>query len=148
MKGFNFKLENILKVKTLREDLAKAELANLQTQYKNEENNLYNMQNCYLNYQNQLIEKQQGQITIQEISLYKSYFNKAANEISKQQVLLIDLEGQVNKQREKLVDSIKERKILENLRQKKYQEYRKIVLGKEQNFLDEIATNNFIRPKG
>ncbi len=147
MKGFNFKLENILKVKSLKEDLAKVELANLQSQYRTEEIILQQLQNSYVNYQSQLKEKQQKSITIQEFSLYSCYFHKVSQEITKQAELLVSVKEQVSRQREKLVESVKERKILENLKQKKYQEFKKIILSKEQNFLDEIATNNFTRPR-
>lgn len=148
MKGFNFKLENILKVKSLREDLAKAELAHLQSEYRKEEDVLQELQNSYNSYQNQLQQKQQSPMTVQEFRLYSCYFYKVSQDITKQESSLAILEEQVNKQRDKLVESVKERKILENLKQKKYQEFQKIILSREQNFLDEIATNNFIRPKG
>lgn len=148
MKGFNFKLENVLKVKGLREDLAKVELAHLQSEYRKEENILQELQTSYENHQNQLQEKQQNLMTIQEISLYRSYFHKVSRDITRQEKFLADLEEQVNQQREKLIESVRERKILENLKEKKYQEFKKVILSKEQSFLDEIATNNFTRPSG
>jgi len=145
VKGFNFKLENILKVKILREDLAKGELAKLQSKYQKEETVFQEMQDSYASYQRQLREKQQELMTVQELSLYKCYFIKASQQINQQEMLLFHLDKQVNQQREKLVESVREKKILENLKQKEYQEYRKIILSKEQNFLDEIATNKFTR---
>lgn len=148
MKGFNFKLENILKVKQLREDLEKAQLATLQNRYQEEEKSLLNLQDCLLSYQCQLREKQTGVMTVEMFNLYRHYFNKTNQDISKQEEVLVNLELEVTKQRDELVERVKERKILENLKQKKYYEFRKIILNEEQLFLDEIATNNYVRPKG
>jgi len=148
LKGFNFKLENILKVKKLREDLEKAQLASLQNRYQEEENCLQNLQLTYKNHQAQLREKQNHLITIQELSLYGHYFNKTSDQINNQEKVLNNLEEELREQREKLLGKVRERKVLENLKQKEYQEYKKLVLHQEQGFLDEIATNNFTRPKG
>jgi len=148
LEKFNFKLENILKVKKIKEDLEKAQLVVLQNRYQEEEKHLDNLQDSYAAYQDQLRTKQGQLMTVSELSMYKYYFKKQTQEINKQEEIVANLEQEVSKQREELVSKVKERKIMENLKQKKLSEFHKMILGKEQVFLDEIATNNFVRPKG
>lgn len=146
MAKFNFDLENVLKVKKIRENQAKASLLSLQKHYQEEENVLKKMEEDYLYYQRDLSEKKQTACELAELKLYADYFQKALLDIAQQKDVLSELEQKVSRQRDELVTKVKERKILENLKEKKYLQFKKELLHKEQNFLDEIATNKYARP--
>lgn len=146
MAKFNFDLETVLKVKKIRENQAKACLLNLQQHYQKEENVLKKMEEDCLYYQKDLREKKQTVCDLAELKLYADYFQSAFLNIAQQKDVLSELEHKVNRQRDELVGKVKERKIIENLKEKKYLQFKRELMHKEQNFLDEIATNKYARP--
>lgn len=121
-------------------------MLNLQQHYQKEENVLKKMEEDCLYYQKDLREKKQTVCDLAELKLYADYFQSAFLNIAQQKDVLSELEHKVNRQRDELVGKVKERKIIENLKEKKYLQFKRELMHKEQNFLDEIATNKYARP--
>ena len=82
-----------------------------------------------------------------------SDFSKVLNRKAHLEVLKDDLEKQIEKvietsrvleeQRAKLIVAMKDKKIMEKHRERKVEEYNKLMLQLETKFLDEIATERF-----
>jgi flagellar FliJ protein len=87
-----------------------------------------------------------------------SNFQKVLQRRAHLDVLKDDLEAQVEKvieasklldeQRAKLIEAVKDKKIMEKHKEKKLEEYNKLMAGLEMKFMDEIATQRFKREKG
>jgi flagellar FliJ protein len=84
-----------------------------------------------------------------------SNFQKVLQRRAHLDVLKDDLEEQVEKvieagklleeQRAKLIEAVKDKKIMEKHKEKKLEEFNKLMSGLEMKFMDEIATQRFKR---
>jgi flagellar FliJ protein len=74
-----------------------------------------------------------------EMQLYADFFRKKESDLKAQRVAVNSLDEVVAEKREILLDTTKEKKVLEGLKDKKHKAYNKIITNKERVFLDEVA---------
>ncbi len=60
-------------------------------------------------------------------------------DIQHQKKTIEDLAEKVRQHREKLIEVTKDKKILERLKERRYEEYRKKLRSMEQKFMDELS---------
>lgn len=148
MPRFSFKLQRVLDIKGRREEQLKGELASAKREYKEEEEVLHSLERSYSIYLDGLRRHQLKTISIQEVNWYRTYLSKLANDISVQSQKLEDLLRRIDELKEKLIEVSKERRVLEKLRERKWDEFKKEVERLEQETLDEIGISRHIREEG
>lgn len=121
---FRFSLETVLKVRGLREEQAKAEVARAQQELERSRRALTETQEL----RRRLLKELQSGVkewTPQDFLSFKGYLDhlKTAVEGFKQQIQR--QEGEVEEKREILKQRYQERRLLEQLRQKHYAVYRR-----------------------
>lgn len=144
---FRFRLESVLNYRrTIEENLLK-ELSELRRQLSLEEDRLKMMIFEKDRHINDLGSLQKGGVTLQieDIKLYFSYLNGLELKIKNQGDIIKRCQERVDKKLAEVVDAMKNRKILEVIKERGYREYTREINLKEQRLLDEIAVNRFTR---
>lgn len=144
---FRFRLESVLNYRrTIEENLLK-ELSELRRQLSLEEDRLKMMIFEKDSHINDLGSLQKGGVTLQieDIKLYFSYLNGLEIKIKNQGDIIKRCQERVDKKLIEVIDAMKNRKILEVIKERGYREYTREINFKEQRLLDEIAVNRFTR---
>lgn len=139
---FKYRLETVLKVRGIRERKEQEEFAKKQREYmteKEKEAEIDREKKTKTGELRRILKK--GPISDFErvmrrrhhLGVVKEQLDKQVEEVKKAQVRL-------DGQREKLIEAMKKRKIIEKNKEHKFEEYKGVMKKLEENFLDEIAT--------
>jgi flagellar FliJ protein len=85
-------------------------------------------------------ERQQQIDSIFEMQLYADFFTRKREEVKEQQRRVDALDRVLEDRREELLQATKEKKVMEQLKEKQEKAYRREIARKESLLLDEIAT--------
>lgn len=140
---FKFKLESILSLRRNTETMCQRELGIVLTQ-KNQLEKQYN----------QLVEareenfrlmrpKYNESLNIDAIKNYKHYDETIKKNQVQLKAELDSIERLVNEKKEALKEAVKQRKIIENLRKIKYEEYIDFCKKEEQQLVDELIAYKY-----
>ena len=142
MKPFVFSLEKILTLRKFYEDEAKMELGRATGVFAEIESNL-------ISTAKEKARAARAQFSpgnsVELIQQYMNYIVRLDN--IEEQLLLekIKAEEAVEKAREIFIEASRERKVLDNLKEKRLKEYRKIKLDYETKTLDDISSGVLAR---
>ena len=148
-KKFKYDLESVLKVRAIKEKKEQEKFADKKRAYLTEKE------------KEEMIEQEKKGKEEELRGVFKrgpiSDFTKVLRRKAHLEVLKDDLDEQVEKvieaskileeQRARLVASMKDKKIMEKHKEKKLDEYKKIMQELEIKFMDEIATERFKHEK-
>ena len=145
MKAFRYKLERVLDIRKLEQEQIEMKLAAIVMEL----NNLLEEKEKTLNEKEETFnmwqKAQEGRLNIADLIAYQ-------NRIIKINLNIEGLDGKIQKTkegiekvREELIEASRKSKILEQLKEKKFAEYRFEMEKEEQGILDEIGQNIFIR---
>lgn len=140
MARFKFRLDILLRLAQNKEEEAKKELASWQKQLLEAQEKL---QKILMEITSSLNEKS-AKRNINEILLYEAYLESLRNQQKKTENEIEYFTVERNKAIIKLQETIKERKILEKLKEKKLEQYIFDENQKEQKEADEIGSKIFI----
>lgn len=144
MKTFVFKLQTSLDVKLKREEIQKEELAIATKIHRENTDILICLRNRLIEIQEILRVKQSEFINVLELLNYQDYIPVLIERIKQQEAITEEFRQAMESERQKLVEIMRERKILEKLRTKHFQLYVQECLREEQKQIDEMATVRFI----
>lgn len=145
MKKFRFRLATVLKVSQIKKEQAEIDFAEatnfllqqMQSLVEYENELSQGMQNYY-NMQNQ-------SVTIDKLTSYGSYFDRMRNQIQRQQQAIVDAEKNKREKLEILQVAMSKLKTIEQLLDKRFEEYQKEQIFEEQKELDEIGLQIYTR---
>jgi flagellar FliJ protein len=146
MQRFQFSLEKVLRLKQSLEDELSIQLAQLQEQLIAHERELAKLDEQKSTLLETLKEIQgHNQLSMGLIDLYQEHLNhlRQCRHIQAEQTFL--MKGAVDTKRNDLIQATKERKTLEQLRVKEFQDFQEKRLRREQRALDEVGVNLFYR---
>lgn len=149
MKKFKFQLETLLKVTRMKKE--DAEVAFAEASRKLEEARegmntlLAEMQQGQHDYE--ALSKEGTRVTIGKLMAFNSFFAWKREQIEMQQNILLQLRGEKQKKLKALMDVMSYLKSIEQLKEKRLQEYQAEVLAEEQKMLDEIGLQLTMRKK-
>ena len=149
-KKFKYDLESVLKVRALKEKKEQEKFADKKRKYLTEKE------------REEAIEREKKGKEEELRGVFKrgpiSDFTKVLRRKAHLEVLKDDLDEQIEKviesskileeQRAHLIASMKDKKIMEKHKEKKLDEYKKIMQELETKFMDEISTSRFKHEKG
>jgi flagellar FliJ protein len=84
----------------------------------------------------------------QKVLQRRAHLDVLRDDLAEQVEKVIEASKLLEEQRAKLIESIKDKKIMEKHKERKLDEYNKLMSGLEMKFMDEIATQRFKREKG
>ncbi len=142
---YKFRLETILNHRKNEEEKLQKELSDfnlvLLDEQKKEEIIAKNKKNVISN-----LQENSTEIIIRELILMGyDYLNKLDYDLKEQQMKVTIAENEVNVKKQELTKALKKRKILEKLKIKGLENYKKKILKDEMIFINEIAINRFNR---
>jgi flagellar FliJ protein len=143
MKRFNFRLQKYLSLKRQEEDIQRLILSNTQAAYDAEQRALTLIERrieALLEYNTTL---RQMQLNIELLLFAESYHTVLSQQKESQAVSVEDALRRVTAEREKYLVLQRDRKLLERLREKLWQQFYQDSLRDEQKALDEIGTSKF-----
>ena len=144
MKQFEFRLQKVMETTRAREELQKRELGLALGDLARNETLLVSMIDHLEEEVAQFAgRKVKGSIRVSALAQYASYTDSLLTEINRQRQEIKKLARVVDEHREKLLEITKDKKILERLKEKRFEEYRRKLRQVEQKFMDEISSRNF-----
>ncbi len=139
MTGKSFKLEQVLVYRGEIEKACKQEFAAAKQGLEKAHDDLIREEGYVNELTQEFCSRQQELECIDEMRMYSDFFARKREEIKTQKELVEQLDRVMNDRREDLLDATKDKKVLESLKQKKFDVFRQEMKQKESNFLDEIS---------
>jgi len=142
---YKFSLEPVLKYRKLLEEDLQRDFAVLKRKLFDERERLSNFKQVRDRFSGELQEKQVNSISVSDIVLYTDYLQQVTKEIEKQSEKILEAEKNVAQKREELVGAMKNRKMIDRLREKGLKGHVQELAKKEQDLMNEAAVNIFNR---
>ena len=135
----NFTLQPVLNYRQLREDQVKQELGRLLA----EENSLYQSisaeeEDLHALYETLEVRQQEG-MSVDELLLYQHRISHKVARLAELAEQMDRLRNRIDRQRAALLEASRDKKLLEKLKERKADEYRREMNRRETIVLDEIA---------
>jgi flagellar FliJ protein len=140
---FIFKLQSVLEHRKTMEEMALREFSDATVKLNSER-----MAMAILTEKEALLIEQWRKLAGQpakapDFSLYAEYIKRIQQSRRDQAIIIIAAEDEVERRRVALLAVVKERKILETLKEKQHQAYERWMAGRERKTMDEIAILKF-----
>lgn len=149
MKKFKFQLETLLKVTKRKKEEAEIKFAEASRILEERRHQLQvllsEMQAGQRDYEELMREGKK--VTVDAIMIYTSYINFKREQIEQQQQLIIEARAHKQKCLDELLKRMNKLKSIEQLKEKRFQQYQKEALDEEQKMLDEIGLQLTMRGK-
>jgi len=149
-KKFKYSLETVLKVRGIREKKEQEKFAEKKRSYLTEKEREELLKDKKRGEEQEIREtfKKPGPISdFEKVMRRHAHLGVLKGEIEKQVEKVIEASRILEDQREKLLKSMKDKKIIEKNKEHKFDEYTKVMQDLEMKFLDEIATERFMHEK-
>ena len=142
---YKFSLEPVLKYRKLLEEDLQKDFAVLKRQLLDEKVRLSNFEQVRDRFSGELQQKQVKSISVSDILLYTDYLQEVSREIEKQSEKILEAEKGLDQKREELVGAMKNRKIIDRLKEKGLESHIQELTKKEQALMNEAAISVFNR---
>ncbi|RLB10488.1 MAG: flagellar export protein FliJ [Deltaproteobacteria bacterium] len=137
-------LDLIVEFRSLREKRLSKELAMIRNRLKAKEEELNSIKNKKKWSLLRLREAQKDALDIYRIELISQHISGLDGKIKDIEKEIRQINQEYEKKLDQLLEARKQKKLVEKLRKRWIERQKYEFFRKEQNFLDEIATNNFI----
>jgi len=125
------------------EDVLQKEFAMGKKKLLMEEQKLARLEETLMQNLAALEEKQKNGATVSDIILYESYLRQISIDRGQHIRRIIEMKNQLRQKLHELIEAMKARKILDRLKEKEIEKYRKELERKERIFMGEIAISGF-----
>ena len=150
MKKFRFKLETLLSVTRRKKEDAERLFAEATRKLEEERARLVDllqeMQRVQAEYTEQTREGKR--ISVGRLMTYTSYVNWKREQIEAQQQAIMQAQAERQKRLKELLELMSKLKSIEQLKEKRWQQYKEEVLFEESKQLDEIGLQLYMRKAG
>ena len=136
---FRFNLETLLKYRTMLEERAVLEFSERARVLEREKKVLEDITRKRGAVMLQFLEKQRGDLSSADVATFVSYIHELKRRQQEQDVIVRRAAAETEQKRRALVEAMKKRKVMETLREKKFQAYRSDRQLKEFKEMDEIG---------
>jgi flagellar protein FliJ len=143
MARFKFALEALLNNRLHQEEIIQKELAVCACEVRDEKMILTRMQQDKEKTVAEIQQKQLRGIAISEHILYANFLEGLARNMAVQQEKVKESEKKFDQKRDDLIDAVKKRKTIDNLREKGLAAFSRKMLKLDQDFLDEVGICRF-----
>jgi flagellar FliJ protein len=145
MPGFQFRYESVLEHRRQVERRRQRELAELQAHQQSMKARLTQMQQTIDQSKREMGQQLVGQVDLSAIGAVSRY--SAQMTFRGQQLVqqLASTEQQVTQARQRLMEATRQRKMLEQLRQREYEQWQWHERRNERRYQDELANQQYVR---
>lgn len=138
---FKFSLEKLLQVKLQEEKQLFIFLGDCRQKLLKAEQKLKLFEQNYSTYDDEL--QRENTISVAKLQIYLQYLPILSDKIDEQKEQCKAIEKEIEKLLLQITNLIKERKTLETIKEKKFQEFMAEINNREQTQLDEMALNQY-----
>ena len=142
---FTFKLESALNYRKTLEEKKQVEFFEAKKQLEREKDLLAGIKTEQYEIIEQLKNIQEQPFSAPEIALYLSYIKLFKEKKSLQQEIIEKVSQKVEILREALLEAVKNRKIMDNLKDRQFREFNENMAAYERKVADETAVLRFVR---
>jgi flagellar FliJ protein len=142
---FRYAFQKIVDLKNNERTQAEWVLSEAIGHLRAEEETLAHLQTAKTQMQEQMISVSAGKATISQLMLLQHYVDHIGQQIEEKNKHVEEAQKLVLNKREHLAGKMLEEKVWTKAKEKAYQRFTAKLLNKEQQELDEIATNRFAR---
>jgi flagellar FliJ protein len=142
---YKFSLQSLLNHRKHIEENLDKELSQVKRAMNIEKRRLESIIRDKINCQQRLQKKQSSGKKIHEIILCFNYLDKLSKEIDTQTRRLKDVKKEYQLKRGELIEAMKKRKTLDRLKEKEMKAFDYLQMKNEQEMINEVAANQFIR---
>jgi flagellar FliJ protein len=148
-KRFKYDLESVLKVRGIKEKKEQEKFAEKQVEYikQKEKEETIKQEKKHKEEELRNVFKRGPITNFEKVLRRKAHLEVLKDDLDNQVEKVIEASSALEEQRAHLVASMKDKKIMEKHKEKKLDEYKKIMQDLEMKFLDEIATERFKKIK-
>ena len=148
-KKFKYDLETVLKVRGIREKKEQEKFAEKKREYMTEKEKEEAIEREKKGKEEELRRVfRRGPISdFEKVMRRRSHLEVLRDDLDEQVEKVIEASKNLEEQRARLVESMKEKQIMEKHKERKFDEYKKIMQDLELKFMDEIATERFKHEK-
>jgi|APCry1669188910_1035180.scaffolds.fasta_scaffold00855_15 flagellar FliJ protein len=139
MKKFKFSLEALLNHRIRKEQELQKEVSLCEYEVINEKSILLQIKHDITKTYDELNYKQTNRMEISEHIRYINFISRLNNSILIQEDKITKVENKFILKREELIEAVKKRKVVDNLKEKKLLAYKDEQQKEEQNFMDEVG---------
>ena len=147
MKKFKFQLETLLRVTRSKKEDAEVAFANASRELEDKRAHmqtlLQEMQQGQREFEN--ITQEGKRVTVGRLMDFNSFFQWKREQIEMQQKLILQAKAERQKRLKELMEVMSYLKSIEQLKEKRFQEYKDAALHEEQKMLDEIGLQLYMR---
>ena len=145
MQRFQFKLQKLLDFRKIREEQAQAEFAKATRVFLHEKEKQRRLEKT-LSDTFQLLKAEQGKpSSLMMLKMFQEYIDRTREEIRVQSTVVVAAADRRQTCLRLYEEAARRRKVVDNLREKKLEQYQAEVMHEEQAFLDELAGQRYIR---
>lgn len=147
MKKYTFRLQTVLDIKANKLNEKLVELAQIQQILSAEESKLEDLKSRKTNAYEELIQiySLEKTLDIQEVCNYKGFLGKIEIEIKQQEDRIENVMFFVKQKQAEVNQALKEKKILEKLKEKEKNAYYQEFIKQEAKELDDLASTRYTR---
>jgi flagellar FliJ protein len=149
-KKFKYDLESVLKVRAIKEKKEQEKFAEKQRGYLTEKQREEAIEREKKGKEEELrgVFKKGPISDFAKVMRRRSHLDVLKDDLDKQVEKVIEASKLLEEQRAHLISSMKDKKIMEKHKERKLDEYKKLLQELELKFMDEIATERFKHEKG
>ena len=140
---FQFQFNTLLTIRKNLEEVKKKELGVLHQAYQMQEMKIHGIEQAIRGTEYTLKEKRFGQVDIKECVLYKRYLADQEKQLNEAKQTLLTMQEAINLKKDEVVEAMRERKIMDNFKELRYQEYLEEEKRSEHKRLDEIVSYRY-----
>jgi len=145
-KRFKWRLETVKNVKEREEEQCQLRLADARRLLAQEEARLAALQEKRKALMGELREKQSGALDTAKLATINAYLEQLADQAKQQAERVEASRSDAQKRQEELLKSVQENRVLDNLRERDLQSYRKEERKRDQTAMDETANRRDTDP--
>lgn len=145
MKKFRYKMQSLLDIAHKMENLAKVEFANAQNQVDAEERKLRDLRVKKASYEQRMRKALKETLDFKEVKLAKSGVEQTADAITAQLIQVQKAKRKLEEAREKLKETMAERKTHEKLKEQEMEAYMQEFNAEESKEIDQLVSYKFGR---
>lgn len=145
MKAFRFRLQTLLEMRQAKEDKLMLELGELRREEASELSRLHRLVDGHARACEKVREALMDGASVDEIERRDEYAKALRDDIRVQELTIEAVRDRIESKREELVEAMKQRQVIESLRDKQQRAYFVAQVAAEQKQLDEMASVRFAR---
>lgn len=144
MPRFRFQLQALLDFRIRKEDELKRRLGELEKIMHAEQETLAELERSRQEAAARYEELESSDVDLERARLYRGFYRWLSSRIEDQQQVISELEDEMKIQRDRVVEAMRERKVVQSLRDSQFERFRLDELRREQAFLDDLATSRHV----